>query len=192
MPNNTHATHLPSSRRNLGIKTPTPNTQTWWQTYELDTNQTSQLTYRHTHLFMTYMYTRCQKTYTQELPTMFTTRTLQLSHLMFPSPYRQNTTCSRTRSYSPDDGHNDYHSNPTTPKFRHLCWNYQPCLPQGHYSFHILCFPLLTGRTPHAVGHRLILLMMGIMLPETCWNRSLIINIEFVACCWFSLFALLT
>jgi len=64
-------------------------------------------THRHTHLFTTYMYTRCQKTYTQELPSMFTTRTLRLSHLMFPSPYRQTTTCSRTRSYSPDDGHID-------------------------------------------------------------------------------------
>jgi len=46
--------------------------------------------------------------------------------------------------------------------------NYHPCLPQGHYGFHILCFPLLTGRLPHAVGHGLILLMMGILMPETC------------------------
>ena len=52
------------------------------------------------------------------------------------------------------------------------------------------CFPLLTGRTPHAVGHGLILLMMGIMMPETCFDRSLIINIELVASCWFSVFAL--
>jgi len=42
-------------------------------------------------------------------------------------------------------------------------------------------------RTPHAVGHSLILLMMGIMMPETCWDRSLIINIGLVASCWFSL-----
>ena len=48
-----------------------------------------------------------KRTYTQELPTMFTTRTLQLSHLASSSPYRQNTACSRTRYYSPDDGHND-------------------------------------------------------------------------------------
>ena len=41
---------------------------------------------------------------------------------------------------------------------------------------------------PHAVGHGPILLMMGIMMPETCWDRSLIINIELVASCWFSLF----
>ena len=40
-------------------------------------------------------------------------------------------------------------------------------------------------RTPHAVGHSLILLMMGIMMPKTCWDRSLIINIELVASCWF-------
>jgi len=43
-------------------------------------------------------------------------------------------------------------------------------------------------KTPHAVGHGLILLMMGIMMPETCWGRSLILNIELVASCWFSLF----
>jgi len=38
--------------------------------------------------------------------------------------------------------------------------------------------PTHPGRTPHAVGHGLILLMMGIMMPETCCDRSLIINIE--------------
>ena len=50
--------------------------------------------------------------------------------------------------------------------------------------------PTHPGRTPHAVGHGLILLMMGIMVTETCWDRSLIINIELVASCWFSLFTL--
>ena len=40
-------------------------------------------------------------------------------------------------------------------------------------------------RTPHAVVHGLVLLMMGIMMPETCWDRSLIINIGLVASCWF-------
>jgi len=50
--------------------------------------------------------------------------------------------------------------------------------------------PTHPGRTPHAVGHGLILLMMGVMMPETCWDRSLIINIESVASCWFSLFTL--
>jgi len=39
-------------------------------------------------------------------------------------------------------------------------------------------------RTPYAVVHGLVLLMMGIMMPETCWDRSLIINIELVASCW--------
>jgi len=38
---------------------------------------------------------------------VFTTRTLRLSHLVFSSPYRHNIACSKTRSYSPDDGHND-------------------------------------------------------------------------------------
>ena len=28
--------------------------------------------------------------------------------------------------------------------------------------------PTQPGRTPHAVGHGLILLMTGIMMPETC------------------------
>ena len=40
-------------------------------------------------------------------------------------------------------------------------------------------------RTPHAVVHGLVLLMMGIMMPETCGDRSLIINIGLVASCWF-------
>ena len=40
-------------------------------------------------------------------------------------------------------------------------------------------------RTPYAVIQGLVLLMMGIMMPETCWDRSLIINIGLVACCWF-------
>jgi len=50
--------------------------------------------------------------------------------------------------------------------------------------------PTHPGRTLHAVGHGLILLMMGIMIPKTCWDRSLMINIELVASCWFSLFTL--
>jgi len=50
--------------------------------------------------------------------------------------------------------------------------------------------PTHPGRTLHAVGHGLILLMMSIMMPETCWDRSLIIYIELVASCWFSLFTL--
>ena len=46
-------------------------------------------------------------------------------------------------------------------------------------------------RTPHAVVHGLVLLMMSIMIPETCWDRSWIINIRLVASCWvFSLFTL--
>ena len=32
--------------------------------------------------------------------------------------------------------------------------------------------PTHPGRTPHAVGHGLILLMLGIMMPETCWDRK--------------------
>jgi len=40
-------------------------------------------------------------------------------------------------------------------------------------------------RTPYVVVHALILLMMGIMVPETCWDRHLTINISLVASCWF-------
>ena len=42
-------------------------------------------------------------------------------------------------------------------------------------------------RTPHAVIHGLALLMMGIMMPETCWDKILIINIGLVASCFISL-----
>jgi len=52
---------------------------------------------------------------------------------------------------------------------------------------HILrFFPLLLQcTTPYAVIHGSVLLMMGIMMPETCWDRCLLINIRLVAFCWF-------
>jgi len=52
---------------------------------------------------------------------------------------------------------------------------------------HWLFWPWLCGacRTPYAVVHGLVLPMMGIMMPETCWDRSFIINIRLVASCWF-------
>ena len=50
--------------------------------------------------------------------------------------------------------------------------------PHNH-SHHNQC------RTPHAAVHTLVLLTMGIMMPETCWDKSLIINIRLVASCWF-------
>ena len=50
--------------------------------------------------------------------------------------------------------------------------------PHNH-SHHKQC------RTPHAAVHTLVLLMMGIMMPETCWDKILIINIGLVASCWF-------
>jgi len=54
------------------------------------------------------------------------------------------------------------------------------CDPAPHnHSQHNQC------RTPYAVIHGLVLLMMGIMMPKTCWDRSLIINIWLVASCWF-------
>jgi len=54
---------------------------------------------------------------------------------------------------------------------------YDPA-PHNH-SQHNQC------RTPYAVVHSLILLMMGIMMLETCWDGSLIINIWLVASRWF-------
>jgi len=54
---------------------------------------------------------------------------------------------------------------------------YDPA-PHNH-SQHNQC------RTPYAVIHGLVLLMMGIMMPETFWDRSLIINIGLVASGWF-------
>ena len=53
------------------------------------------------------------------------------------------------------------------------------CIPAPHrHSHHHQC------RTPYAAVHKIVLLMMGIMMPETCWD-SLIINIRLVASCWF-------
>ena len=53
------------------------------------------------------------------------------------------------------------------------------CAAPHNHSQHNQC------RTPYAVIHGLVLLMMVIMMPETCWDRSLIINIGLVASCWF-------
>ena len=53
------------------------------------------------------------------------------------------------------------------------------CIPAPHsHSHHYQC------RTPYAAVHTIVLLMMGIMMPETCWD-SLTINIRLVASCWF-------
>ena len=40
-------------------------------------------------------------------------------------------------------------------------------------------------KTPYAAVHNLVLLMVGIMMPETCWDKSLMLNIRLVASCWF-------
>ena len=46
-------------------------------------------------------------------------------------------------------------------------------------SHHNLC------RILYAAVHTRVLLMMGIMMPEICCDKSLIINIRLVASCWF-------
>ena len=58
-----------------------------------------------------------------------------------------------------------------------LHWLYDPA-PHNHRQRN-------QCRTPYAVKHDLVLLMMGIIMSETCWDRSLIINIGLVASCWF-------
>jgi len=53
------------------------------------------------------------------------------------------------------------------------------CDPAPHnHSQHNQC------RTPHAVVYSTVLLKIDIMMPETCWNGSLITNIRLVASCW--------
>ena len=67
----------------------------------------------------------------------------------------------------------------------------RPCITT-YGVLHWLCWLWLCAagsynqcRTPYAVIHGLVLLMMDIMMPETCWDRSLIINIGLIASCWF-------
>ena len=48
-----------------------------------------------------------------------------------------------------------------------------------NHSHHYQCW------TPYAAVHTLVLLMMRIMMPETCSDKRLIISIRLVASCWF-------
>ena len=81
------------------LKHPHPITRSDRHTNQIPMKYHNLHTHTHTppHIFTDdiHVYT-WQKKYTQELPTMFTTKTLRLSHPMFSSPYRQNTACSRT------------------------------------------------------------------------------------------------
>jgi len=52
-------------------------------------------------------------------------------------------------------------------------------LQRGQASLATLCWP------PYAVVHSFVFLTMGIMMPETCWDKRLIINTRLVASCWF-------
>ena len=70
-----------------------------------------------------------------------------------------------------------------------LCEGY--CLNSKLHTVHTACDPAPHNhnqhnqcRTPYAVIHGLVLLMMGILMPKTCWGRSLIINIRLAASCW--------
>jgi len=53
------------------------------------------------------------------------------------------------------------------------------------WSWDMSCVHTAHVPAPHAVVHGLALLMMGIMMCETCWDRCWIINIRLVASCWF-------
>jgi len=65
-------------------------------------------------------------------------------------------------------------------KLHALCTVHTACDPTPHnHSQHNQC------RTPYAVIHGLVLQMLCIMMPETCWDRSLIIKIWLAASCWF-------
>jgi len=81
-----------------------------------------------------------------------------------------------------------------------LCWLWLPLVVWSYVVGCVHCrtvtFPQYTQfhtttanhnqcRTPFAVVHGLVLLMMGIMMPETGYDSSLIINIGLVAPCWF-------
>ena len=64
-----------------------------------------------------------------------------------------------------------------------LCY----CSNSNLHIAHTACSPTPHNqyRTPFAVIHSLVLLKMGIMMPGTCWDRSLIINTRIVSSCWF-------
>ena len=86
-----------------------------------------------------------------------------------PSLPVQNTICGSAHSCSPDDGqlNSNFHSAHSS----------RPSSTQPQSS-------LPVQNTICAV-HILVLLMMGVMMPETCWDKSLIIDIRLVASCWF-------
>ena len=73
-----------------------------------------------------------------------------------PSSRRRSTRTQPTTAY--------------TPRLNTQCTVHpaQDAGPQEHSQPQ----PTHPGRTPHAVGHGFILLMMGIMIPETCWDRK--------------------
>ena len=48
-----------------------------------------------------------------------------------------------------------------------------------------IIIPIIRRTRPCVTAYGLVLLMMGIMMPVTCWYRRLIINIGLVASCWF-------
>jgi len=75
-----------------------------------------------------------------------------------------------------------------------LCWlwlcgagMWAMCTVWNFHTVHIAHDPAPHNqcRTPYAAVHSFVLLKMDMMMPETCWDGSLIINIRLVASCWF-------
>ena len=84
-------------------------------------------------------------------------------------------------------GHNYAHHQEN--KTVSYCMRCSVCVHTAHNAApqdHSQPQPTHTDRTPHAVRHGLILLMMGIMMPETCRDRKLD-NKHCISCIWLVL-----
>ena len=116
-----------------------------------------------------------------------------LLHMVFCT-----VTGGREKTHIPSSGHNTpdltdirniYHSNTTVYTYTHGTHintrpytnaHEIPTMFTSHYSTQRFYGPHLMGssalllqcRTPYAVIHGLDLLMMGIMMPETCWTED--------------------
>jgi len=78
---------------------------------------------------------------------------------------------------------------------QHVSGNFMPIIRRTRPCttacgvLHWLCWLWLCGAGSQAVCTvwklNLVLLKMGIMIPEKCWDKSLTINVRLVASCWF-------
>jgi hypothetical protein len=69
-----------------------------------------------------------------------------------------------------------------------LCVRFAGCCPQtGHITLNSTLYRQLENQAPNTTGsnhsyNTLELLMMGIMVPETCWASNKICNKKFICC----------